>query len=204
MVVGCTQFNTKMKKTEKPIPERTELSADAKEKDLLVRIASKQDDALEAIYRLYFDRLFRFAFRITGRMDCIEEIINDVMLVVWNKANTYDHCCRPSTWIFGIAYNKSRKYQTLRKNSVKEIEFDEQGGEDYTRCNSRWVKQIELRDQLDKAFGVLSPEQRLVIELTYYHGMHYSEIAKIAGCPENTVKTRMFHARQKLSRALQN
>jgi RNA polymerase sigma-70 factor (ECF subfamily) len=44
----------------------------------------------------------------------------------------------------------------------------------------------------------LSPEQRAVMELVYYHGMCYSDIAKVMRCPENTVKTRMFHARKKL------
>ena len=50
----------------------------------------------------------------------------------------------------------------------------------------------------DRIMGLLPPEQRAVVELTYYFGCSYEEIAVIAGCPENTVKTRMFHARAKL------
>ena len=48
------------------------------------------------------------------------------------------------------------------------------------------------------ALDRLSPDQRAVIELTFYHGLSYPDIAKILNCPENTVKTRMFHARKKL------
>ncbi|BBL76153.1 hypothetical protein MishRS11D_32510 [Methylomagnum ishizawai] len=48
------------------------------------------------------------------------------------------------------------------------------------------------------ALGSLPPDQRAVIELTFYEGLHYKDIAVILGCPENTVKTRMFHARKKL------
>ncbi len=44
----------------------------------------------------------------------------------------------------------------------------------------------------------LSPEQRAVMELVYHHGLHYREIAQVIDCPENTVKTRVFHARRKL------
>jgi RNA polymerase sigma-70 factor (ECF subfamily) len=44
----------------------------------------------------------------------------------------------------------------------------------------------------------LQPDQRAVIELTLYQGLAYQEIAIILDCPENTVKTRMFHARKKL------
>jgi RNA polymerase sigma factor (sigma-70 family) len=44
----------------------------------------------------------------------------------------------------------------------------------------------------------LPPDQRAVVELTYFHGCSYPEIAGIVGCPVNTVKTRMFHARRRL------
>ena len=56
-----------------------------------------------------------------------------------------------------------------------------------------------MHNWLETAFVVLSPEQRAVVELTYFHGMHYSEIAELMACPENTVKTRMYHARKKLA-----
>ena len=45
---------------------------------------------------------------------------------------------------------------------------------------------------------LLSVEQRTVVELTYFHGLHYREIAEIMDCPENTVKSRMFYARERL------
>ena len=52
------------------------------------------------------------------------------------------------------------------------------------------------------ALDQLSPEQRAVVELTFYDERSYREIAVIVGCPENTVKTRMFHARRRLKRLL--
>jgi RNA polymerase sigma-70 factor (ECF subfamily) len=60
------------------------------------------------------------------------------------------------------------------------------------------MTQLEVENLAAVAFGALPPDQRAVMELTYYQGMHYSEIAEVMGCPENTVKTRMFHARKKL------
>jgi RNA polymerase sigma-70 factor (ECF subfamily) len=48
------------------------------------------------------------------------------------------------------------------------------------------------------AFGKLPADQRAVLELAYHQGLHYQEIAQIMDCPENTVKTRMFHARKKI------
>jgi RNA polymerase sigma-70 factor (ECF subfamily) len=53
-----------------------------------------------------------------------------------------------------------------------------------------------------QALDALSPAQRAVVELTYFGGYSYDEIATITGCCVNTVKTRMFHARAKLRKAL--
>ena len=52
------------------------------------------------------------------------------------------------------------------------------------------------------ALDKLSPGHRAVIELTFYADCSYQEIAVILDCPENTVKTRMFHARRRLKRLL--
>lgn len=66
------------------------------------------------------------------------------------------------------------------------------------------LKQLEMIDWLESALDMLSPDQRSVIELTYFQGLHYSEIAVLMECPENTVKTRMHHARKKLALILKN
>ena len=52
------------------------------------------------------------------------------------------------------------------------------------------------------AIGQLSPDHRAVVDLTYFHGAGYREIAEIMDCPVDTVKTRMFHARRHLKRML--
>ena len=56
----------------------------------------------------------------------------------------------------------------------------------------------ELTSAVAQALDSLPPEQRAVVELTFYHDLPYAEIAKIVGCPVNTVKTRMLHARRRL------
>ena len=59
-----------------------------------------------------------------------------------------------------------------------------------------------MADWLDQGMRRLSPNQRAVVELTYFYGCSYEEIGAILSCPVNTVKTRMLHARAKLRRAL--
>ena len=60
----------------------------------------------------------------------------------------------------------------------------------------------DIEGGIASALRRLSGEHRQVVELTFYQGCSYDEIAEIAGCPVNTVKTRMFHAKKKLQDVL--
>lgn len=172
--------------------------------DLIERLCHADEKALKLLYHHYYKRLFRFISRVTQQEAIIDEIINDVMYVVWEKAATYNQQSKPSTWIFGIAYNKAR--QGLRNNSY----LDEESLELIEAENPIFgqedlgLQQLEMDNWLESAFVKLSPDQRAVIELTYFQGLHYSEIAELMACPENTVKTRMHHARKKLASLLNN
>jgi len=173
-----------------------------KEQKLISEIATGNEKALEQLYQTYYARLYQFIFHITRRQDCIAEIINDVMFVVWEKAATYNQSCRPSTWILGIAYLKSLK--CAEQNRVREEQLVELNDEtDNLPCSDmQWMAQLEIDNWLEVAFNKLSTEHRAVIEMTYYQGLHYKEISEIMRCPENTVKTRMFHARKILATLL--
>ncbi len=70
----------------------------------------------------------------------------------------------------------------------------------FPESGAQWVSELEVSNWLEVAFDKLSAEQRAVVEMTYYQGLHYNEIAEIMQCPENTVKTRMFHARKILTK----
>lgn len=170
------------------------------EMNLLRRIAAKDRGAFEELYALYYRRIFSYVFKLTRRAEMVEEVLNDVMLVIWKKAESFDGRSRPSTWIFGIAYHKSMKALAQRRPSDPTGE----GGEreplepiDHEQPESLLVRR-ELATTLGRALLEISAEQRAVVELTYYHGLSYQEIAAVVGCPVNTVKTRMFHARRRL------
>lgn len=169
----------------------------SEEVSLLGRVAAEDADAFERLYRLYRPRLQRFVRGVTKQPALVEEILDDTMLVVWRKAYTFNHSCKVSTWILAIAYRQALK--ALRRHGAPpEFETGELpevagmiGPEDE-------LQQLELRRHLDAALATLSAEQRAVMELTYYFGYACREIAQIVGCPVDTVKTRMFHARRKL------
>lgn len=175
--------------------------ADRKESELLARICLEDEGALKELYLLYYNRLHRFILRVNGGY-CVDEIINDVMYVVWQKADTFNQSCLPSTWILGIAYNKAR--QSARgQRSGREESLEAMATESACfAAADAGLAQLEMSDLLEEAFKKLSPEQRAVVELTYFQGMSYQDIAGLMACSENTVKTRMYHARIKLSKAV--
>jgi RNA polymerase sigma-70 factor (ECF subfamily) len=166
---------------------------------LVSRTAAGELRAFEELYRIYYPRLTRFLDRVIRRPGIVEEVLNDTMLVVWLRADGYNGSCKVSTWIFAIAYRKALKALQRFDEPLAEDESpaadDGPGPEEQA---GRW----QLREALTKALDGLSAEHRAVVDLTYFHGLGCREIADIVGCPVDTVKTRMFHARRKLKTLL--
>ncbi|MGR8931786.1 MAG: RNA polymerase sigma factor [Gammaproteobacteria bacterium] len=164
---------------------------------LLYRIAAGDTLAFEAFYKVYYPRLFRFILRMTRNPESVEEIIQETLLVVWQKPDGFNFQSKISTWVFGIAYRKTLKSISNSVRHGEQVDVEEVI-ETLGDPVANHAQVHENEDWLNCALTVLSPEQRAVIELTFFHDLPYQEIAKILDCPENTVKTRMFHARKKL------
>lgn len=156
--------------------------------------------AFETLYRLYHPRLTRFLRGMIGRAGLVEEVLDDTMLVVWRKAHTWLPEAKVSTWIFGIAYRQALK--ALRRVDDAVTADTGPAVDPAASDPDQELQHRHLRARLDRALRSLSPEQRAVIELTYYLGYACREIAQIMDCPVATVKTRMFYARQKLRAVL--
>jgi RNA polymerase sigma factor (sigma-70 family) len=171
-------------------------STETNETRLIGLITAGDRYAFENLYRNYFPRLARFLTRMTRQLPLIEEIVNDTMLVVWQKSHTYDASSKVSTWIFAIAYRKALK-ATRSFDEPVDSDLDQCPGDPSGDPENLCSQKQESR-MVGRALDALSIEQRTVVNLTYFHGMGYSEIAEIMECPVNTVKTRMFHARHRL------
>ncbi len=167
------------------------------ERDLLERIASREREALAELYRRYHGRLFKFVFRMTGSHSESDELVNDIMLIVWKSAAAFRGDSRVSTWIFGIAYR-----QSLKRLSRKHLAVLPDSDPD--SLASTEGRDLEREDWVRFGLDALPPAQRLTICLVFYVGLSYEEVAQVTGCPVNTVKTRMFHARRKMKQQLEN
>ena len=165
------------------------------ELELLRRTTARDREAFQELYRLYHRRLARFLTRMTRHFEVAEEIINDTMWVVWERAADFRGASQVSTWIMGIAYRRALK--TLRRASMQIHSADVDAPADVEDASVA-VDEADRRDIVMRALAQLPIEQRLVVEFTYYLGHSCADIAEIMDCPVNTVKTRMFHARRKL------
>ncbi len=180
-----------------PISQLQQLREDA-DRRLLAKVAARDREAFRELYIIYHRRLARFLMRLTRRYELAEEIINDTLMVVWRKAGEFRGDSRVSTWIMGIAYRRALKTLRSRANQV----HDTVPIENEPLVAPDELGEAELGEWILLAMQQLPTDQRLVIEFAYGYGHSCEEIALIMDCPINTVKTRLFHAREKLRTSL--
>ena len=172
------------------------ISPQNEEELALLRLVAKGDrSALTRLYLVYHGRLFKFVFRLTRSYATADELVNDVMLVVWDKAASFRGDSKVSTWIFGIAYKQTMRRVTRKQLQLTPLTDVADSGHDLDTS-------MEIEDWIKQGLHALPAAQQLTVILVFYLGLTYEETSKVTDCPVNTVKTRMFHARRKLKEYL--
>jgi len=167
---------------------------------LLALVRARDLRAFEALYRAYHGRLSRFVHALLHRPMLVEEVVNDTMMVLWDKPDSFGGRSKLSTWLFAIAHRKAMRAHHKDDRPVASAQIAEQS--DDSAPPDRDFARQRAAAILDDAIDGLSPDHRAVIHLTYFQEISYREIADILGCPVDTVKTRMFHARRHLKARL--
>lgn len=166
--------------------------------DRLTRLCQGDEAAFDELYLDLYPRVYRFIYRMIRDPSLAEELVNETFMVVWEKPNSFNHTSKVSTWVMGIAYRKTLKARVRQLRGADDLPMDDFSEVLSDRRNST-TREVDFSDLLLKGLSELSEIQRAVVELSSYHGLSYQEIAVILDCPENTVKTRMHSARQKLA-----
>lgn len=174
---------------------------------LLIRSVADGDKmAFERLFHLYHNRIYKFSIRMLQDHLLADEVACDTLYAVWKSASSFREQSTVSSWILGIAYRRSLKSYNMNARHIKKREPMEQleGLEEPSpQANPETQASTAMQmDHVQQALGTLSSNHRAVIELVAL-GYSVSEIASIVDCPENTVKTRTFHARRQLKLALQ-
>jgi len=171
---------------------------------LLERIAKQDQAAFQELYKAFSRKVFAYVLNQLKDQAKAEEVLVDTMYEVWRNPTRFRGESAFSTWLIGIARNKALLVYRSRRpdedhadlDDIAEITPDE-GPDGYAR-----LAEQQRREGVQHCMGKLSEEHRECLHLVFYEGMSLAEVAAIQRCPENTVKTRLFHARQKIKNCL--
>jgi len=172
----------------------------------LVRAAQIGDqDAFEALYRLYGASVFRTAYLLLGDTGLAEEITQDVFVQVYRKLHSYcsDRGTFPA-WLYTITVRTSRNARRRRWPWWSLDQGIAAGTEPLSDASGTLddLLRDEKHCRIWQAVQQLSHHAREVIILRYYQDLQYGEIAQVLTCPLGTVKSRLNAAHMQLRRAL--
>ncbi len=176
--------------------------------DLLGRIADGEQAALAEWYDRHASTLFGLACRILQDTKEAEDVLQEVFLLVWDKAAAFDPAQgRPLSWALTLTRNKAidrlRATQRRRARLVEETETD--AVEDYPSAAApahELVRATERGELLRGALNALPVDQRRAIELAFFDGLTQTEIATVLNEPLGTVKARIRRGMLKLRNEL--
>jgi RNA polymerase sigma-70 factor, ECF subfamily len=165
---------------------------------LIARIAKGDRDAMLVLFTAHNVRVFRFILRFIGDRALAEDLTSEVFLDVWRQAGQFEGRSTVSTWMLAMARYKalaSRRRRTEDQLDDEVVDAIEDEADDPEAAAQKKDRSEILR----RCLGKLSPHHRQIVDLVYYHEKSVDEAALILAIPENTVKTRLFHARKRLS-----
>lgn len=174
----------------------------------LVRAVAAADKAAVAeLWDRFAPMLLGLARRVVQDPDDAEEVLQEVFLHVWNRADRYDPSrSSVATWLALIA--RSRAIDRARSRGVVDRTHaavqHEPGPAHASAEGAARVQHDERRRRVRAELGNLPEDQRRVLELAFFGGMTQREIAESTGIPLGTVKTRTLLAMKKLRAALRD
>lgn len=178
---------------------------DTEAKRLLGRIAQADEAAFRTLYKAFSRKIYAYSLRQLSDPSQAEEVVSDTLYEVWKNPGGFRGDSQFSTWLIGIARNKclmALRSRTRPDNDHDDVdELAEVLAAD-EGCGFDVLAQKQRHEGVQHCMGKLGGDHRECIHLVFYEGMSIGEIAQVQGCPEGTIKTRLFHARQKLRNCL--
>lgn len=163
------------------------------------RVAEGDAQALASLYRQHHEAVRAFARRLLGNESLAEDLVHDVFLAAPAAFRGYRCESEVRTFLVSIAVNKCR--HRVRAASRQRRAFERLGDEPspaVAATPDEASERRELCDELQRALDQLPVDQRIVVILCAVEERTAREVADIVGVPENTVRTRLFHAKRKL------
>jgi RNA polymerase sigma-70 factor (ECF subfamily) len=171
--------------------------------DALNLIAGGDRTAFTSLYARAQPELVRYAAALlAGDVDAALDVVDEAFLNIWRDAGRYSGAGNADGWIRRIVRNKAIDWLRTRRERPFGADGEAERLVDPAEAPDHAAERNSAARELRRALEKLSPEHREVVWLCYFEDRSLAEIAAIAGCPENTVKTRLFHARRLLRQRL--
>jgi RNA polymerase sigma-70 factor (ECF subfamily) len=145
-------------------------------------------------------RIYRFLIRLGVDHSLAEDLVSEVFVAAWRQAGRYQGRSQVSTWLLAIARNKASWIR--RRRDTEQLDETVEFIQDPNPDPEVALQLTQRAKLLLRCLNQLSPAHREIIDLVYYHEKSVDEVAEIIGVSENTVKTRMFYARNRLAELL--
>jgi RNA polymerase sigma-70 factor (ECF subfamily) len=133
-----------------------------------------------------------------GNNATAEDIVSEVFLELWRRAASFERRAQLATWLLAITRNKALSALRVRVDQPLD-EVMAEAMPDPAITPEESLQANERSALVRRCLERLSPAQREIIDLVYYHEKSVDEVAAIVGVPAATVKTRMFYARKRLA-----
>jgi RNA polymerase sigma-70 factor (ECF subfamily) len=187
---------------------------DDSDESLMLRYRDGDVRAFEVLVNRHRKAIYNFILRFVRDAAQAEDVLQDTFLRVVKGADAYEKQAKFTTWLYTIARNlcvdASRRGKHRKAASLDAPVGDDEGAaliDLVAGADPGADKQAlsrELGARLKKAIASLPDEQREIFLLREVSDLQFNEIAQIVGCPENTVKSRMRYALEKLREALED
>ena len=174
--------------------------------ELIQRILAGDENAFASLVRKYQQQVHTHALRKTGDYQIAEDIVQETLLQVYHKLETLEDPTQFTRWLHQItnrlciAWFRKNKIQT---ESLEETDLSEIETEAYSRyitAEHEKMRDEAQRDLVEKLLAKLKDRDREVITLHYFEEMTSSEIGMVLGVSENTIKSRLYRAKQQLKK----
>jgi RNA polymerase sigma-70 factor (ECF subfamily) len=183
----------------------TTVPANAQDRDIAARLVAGDEAALRSAYHAHSRAVFGLAMRVLGNDALAEEVTQDVFVRLWEQPDRFD-AERGTMRSFLLANTHSRAVERVRvEDSIRRRQQFAQR-EPVVPANDDPARHLVVRDVQDavrRALEELPLNQRRAIEMAYYDGMSYRDVADALAEPEGTVKYRIRTGMQKMRAALQ-
>lgn len=168
---------------------------------ILLLIAQGDRRAMHVLFVRYKVRVYRYALRLTHDEAVAQDLVNEVFLEVWRNAAKFEGRSQVRTWLLAITRNLAATI--LRRRPTERLEQRvAESIADPADDPGVAMEKVQQNLILATCLNELSPPHRQIIDLVYYHEKSISEVAEMIGIPRNTVKTRMFYARNEIAELL--